>query len=67
MAKDVAPTGMELIPVILTTDKDTKNARRFVAKPTVGQPPLLESVYLPLWRVGDLKTIRVFVELPKAA
>ena len=67
MAKETAAPAVENITVTLKFDKDTKNARRFAEVPTPGQPPLLGTIYLPLWRVGNIQEVTVTVALPKAA
>lgn len=53
--------------VKLTIDKETKNTIRFEEKTEDGKPPVIGTMYIPKWVVGDTKEIEVTIKPVKKA
>lgn len=56
---------MEKTIATLNRDKETPNKIRFKEETKPGQPPLVETIYLPKWLVGNAASIKV--EITKLA
>ena len=44
-------------------EKDTKNTVKFAEVPTSGEPPIIGSLYVQKWFVGDATKLKVTVEV----
>jgi hypothetical protein len=44
-------------------EKETKNCVRFVEQPEQGKAPVLGTIYVPKWVVGDKTVVLVTVEV----
>jgi hypothetical protein len=43
-------------------EKETKNTVRFQEEPAAGQPPVVGTLYVAKWYVGDAQRLKVTVE-----
>lgn len=46
-------------------EKETKNTIKFEEKPEAGQPPVIGSLYLQKWFVGDKTEVTVTIDASK--
>jgi hypothetical protein len=53
---------MSIKTVQFTFEKETKNSIRYKEVPEVGQAPIVGSLYLQKWFVGEAKNIQVTIE-----
>jgi hypothetical protein len=44
-------------------EKETKNTVRFTEKTEKGKPPLIGTLYVQKWAVGDAKTVSVVLSV----
>ena len=43
-------------------EKETKNTIRFQEEPAAGQPPVVGTLYVAKWFIGDAQRLKVTVE-----
>lgn len=53
---------MEKRTIKMVAEKATKNQIRFKENTVDGQPPVLDTMYIPKWVVGEQETIDVTIE-----
>lgn len=44
-------------------EKETKNTVRFNEKPEPGKPPVIGTLYVQKWVVGEAKSLKVTIEV----
>ncbi len=49
--------------VAFTKEKETKNTVKFEEKPEAGQPPVIGTLYVQRWVVGEATELTVTVEV----
>jgi len=49
--------------VSFTKEKDTKNTVRFIEDAVQGEPPIVGTLYVQKWFVGDASKLKVIVEV----
>jgi len=53
--------GTDARTITFVREKDTKNTTRFQEEPAPGQPPLIGTLYVAKWYVGDAQRLTVIV------
>lgn len=48
--------------VKFTREKETKNTVKFQEMPAPGSPPVIGTLYVQKWAVGDAQTLTVYIE-----
>jgi hypothetical protein len=49
--------------VTLNREKETPNKVRFKEEAVEGQPPVLDTLYVPKWLAGDAASVQVTVKI----
>lgn len=53
---------MAATKLLFAFEKETKNSVRFKEVPEPGKPPVVGSLYVQKWFVGDSKTLEVTID-----
>ena len=53
---------MEKTELTFEREKETKNTVRFQEKPEAGKPPVVGTLYVQKWAVGETQALKVTIE-----
>ena len=53
---------MDKHTIVVVKEKETKNTVKFEEKPEPGKPPVVGTIYIQKWAVGDAAEVQITIE-----